>query len=388
MCKKNILIVIIAGILILTKNPAIISADGEAIYADAEIEDTSKAYVLMEAGTGAVLQSKSEEECVPIGTLNKIMTVLLVEEAIDGGKLTLDTEVRASPYANSMKQAVIWLNVGEKMRVEDLLKGVIIGNANDASVALAEAVAGTERDFVIRMNVRAKEIGMVNTIFKNCTGYDEDGQYSTAYDVAVMTRELIKHEGLHRYMTCWMDSLRSGATELVNTNRLVRTYDGIIGVKAGNSDAAGNCLSAAAKRKDVTYISIVLGSCDKDSVFAEGKKLLNIGFSGYQIIKPDLPDELSAPFPVSGGVGKEILIYVRDFKDLVIPNGSFKNIRCEYKINEQIEAPVEINQKIGEITFYLNDKELYKTDLVSINKVEKMTFFKALGILTRNLFTF
>ncbi|HNX64635.1 MAG TPA: D-alanyl-D-alanine carboxypeptidase family protein [Oscillospiraceae bacterium] len=385
--KKNIFGLFIA-FAILTGISVNIFADGEVIPAGKEFKPDSRASILMEASTGTVLYENNSSEPLPIGTLNKIMTVLLVSEAIDGGKLSHDTTVTASKYANSMKQAVIWLNVGEKMSVSDLLKGVIIGNANDASIALAEAVAGTEEAFVGMMNSRAKELGMMNTNFKNCTGLDVEGQGSCAYDVALMSRELIKHKDLYGYMTCWMDSLRNGATEIVSTNVLVKSYKGIIGIKAGYTAAAANCLSVAATRDGVTYIAVVLGCADKDSRFTEGKNLLNTGFSNYQVVKPDVPEELSQPLKVKGGVEKEIVPEIQDYRNIVIPNGQFKNVKCEYQINEKIEAPVEDKQIIGEISFFLDDKLIYKSNLISSCEIEKMSITKALSILTKSLFTF
>lgn len=363
-------------------------ADGQAIMVASEFVPDSKASILMEQSTGDVLAEKNSSEKMQIGTLNKIMTALLVAESIDNGKLGYDTMVTTSNHANSMKQAVIWLNVGEKMSVDDLLKGMIVGNANDASVALAEAVSGTEPDFVKRMNNKAVELGMINTYFKNCTGIDDEAQYSTAYDVALMSREIVKHTDLHKYMTCWMDHIRNGETEIVNTNRLVKTYKGIIGIKASYTNLSLNCLSVAATRNNMTYVSVVLGCKDKDSRFTEAKNLMDKGFSSYKSVTPKIPEELLQPVHVSGGVEHEVFPKIENLKNIVSTNEQIKNIKCEYTIEENLKAPIRENDKIGEISFYLNDKLVYTTNLLASSEISDMTFYRALCILTKNMFRF
>lgn len=364
-------------------------ADGEEVIpASKETAITAKSAVLMEASTGQVLFEQQAQEKLPVGTLNKIMTVLLVAEAIDNGDISLTDLITASSSANAATGAVIWLNVGEKMSVEELLKGVIIGNANDASVALAEAIAGTESAFVSKMNVRAQELGMSNTNFANSTGYDADEQYSTAYDVALMSRELIKHTNMYQYMTCWMDSVRNGETSVVNANVLVKNYNGIIGVKAGYSEKAKNCLSAAATRNDVTYIAVVLGCDDKDIRFSETKMLMNNGFANYQVESPNVPSDVLKPIKIKGGTAREVGIKVESLANIVIPNGTFKDITNEVTLPEELVAPVKNNQVIGEIAFYRGDTLIYKSNLLAINDVEEMTLFKALDVLFKNMLQF
>ncbi|MEG0615113.1 MAG: D-alanyl-D-alanine carboxypeptidase family protein, partial [Oscillospiraceae bacterium] len=382
---KKILLPIAFSALLLIFPALNILADGTAIPV-IEQQFSSKAYLLMEASTGQVLKEYDAQTPLPIGTLNKIMTVLLVAEAIDAKKLNLDDLVTTSAKANSMKQAVIWLKTGEKMSVKDLLKGVIIGNANDASVALAEAVATTEDDFVKLMNARAKELGMANTVFKNCTGYDVENQGSTAYDVALMTRELLHHQFLYEYMTCWTDNLRNGETSLVNSNVLVKNYNGIIGVKAGFSEAAGNCLSAAATRDGMTYIAVTLGNADKDARFSEAKALMNSGFSGYKLHSPTFSSDVLSPIKVKGGVENEALVRAENLVSLVIPKGTEKDIRTEVSLPETIEAPVAEAQIVGEISFFRGDAFLFKTNLIAIYGIKEMTVGEALCILLKNVF--
>lgn len=372
--------------------PIQIFADGledeEVIPAAKDIPISSNGAILMEATTGQVLFEQQAHDKLPIGTLNKIMTVLLVAEAIDRGELALTDTITAGNNAFSAKGAVIWLSAGEKMSVDDLLKGVIIGNANDASIALAEALSGTQEAFVDQMNARAAEIGMSNTVFRNCAGYDTEDQYSTAYDVALMSRELIKHNFLYPYMTCWMDELRGGATSIVNTNILVKNYNGIIGIKAGYSEAARNCLAAAAKRDDSTYIAVVLGCEDKDARFSEAKSLMNSGFSNYQVASPTVPSEVLTPIPVTGGTAQKVGVRVENQVNIVIPNGTLNEITHEAVLPERLEAPVKEGQIIGEISFYRNDQLLYKSNLLATAPVDEMTLFKAFSILLKRMVRF
>lgn len=366
-----------------------LSADGEEVIpAAADVEISSKAALLMEVSTGQILYEKDAHVPLPIGTLNKIMTTLLVAEAVEDGKLTLTDEITASAKANSMKQAVIWLRVGEKMSVDDLLKAVIIGNANDAAVALAEAVCGTEEAFVKKMNSRARELGMSGTVFKNCTGYDEENQGSTAYEVALMSRELLKHRFLYPYMTCWTTDLRGGETSVVNANVLVKSYEGVIGVKAGHSEAAGHCLVSAAERDGTAYMAVVLGSSDKDSRFREAKSLMNSAFANYQIISPTIPSEVFKAIPVTHGVSSEVGIRAENLSSIVIRSGTLKDLRTEVLLPKRITAPVKAGQVLGEVDFYHGDRLVYKKKLMALSDVEKLTPYKAFVKLFKNTFDF
>lgn len=386
--RKMVLLFTVFVFAFVFCNPLNIHADGmeeEVIPASGEMNITSKAAVLMEASTGQVLFERQAQERLPIGTLNKIMTVLLVAEAIDRGEMKLTDMVTAGSNAFSATGAVIWLTAGEKMSVEELLKGVIIGNANDASIALAEALAGSQEAFATKMNQRAAELGMSNTNFINCTGYDAENQYSTAYDVALMSRELVKHKTMHPYMTCWMDSVRGGSTSVVNANVLVKNYNGIIGVKAGYTEASRNCLSAAATRNDMTYIAVVLGCEDKDIRFSEAKMLMNSGFANYQVVSPTVPSEVLSPIKVTGGTARQVALKVENPASLVVPNGTSKDITHEAVLPEKLSAPVQAGQVIGRISFYRGDKLLYESNLVAAEGVEEMTFFKAFDVLFNNM---
>lgn len=345
--------------------------------------------VLIEVETKTILTSVNGNIKIPIGTMAKLMTVFLAAEAIENGKLTLESVKKTSVYANSMQGAQIWLMPGEEMTISDLLKGVIIGNANDASVSIAEAVAGTEDKFVKEMNNKAIELGMNNTSFTNCNGYyDDSKQISTATDLAILVSKLSEFENMKGYFTCWLDYLRDGATELVNANTLVRSYEGLTGFKAGYTDSSGFCVAAGAERNGVSYVSIVMGCDDKDMSFTEAKRLLNNGFTGYQKIKPDMPKNIPQVIRVKGGIKKEIPLSINEIKDIIIPNGSSKSVTSKVIVPDYIYAPVEKGQAVGEIQFYKNEKLLFAVDITAADDSYIMNLKKAVSIMFKFISTF
>lgn len=351
-------------------------------------EEKISSEILIDGNTGQVLYENNSDKPVHIGSLNKLMTVLIVAEEIESGKLSLNDELTAGKNAFNETGAVIWLETGEKMLVSDLLKGVVIGNANDACIVFAEKISGSEKDFVKLMNQKTKEIGMKNTVFTDCKGTGVGNQHSTAYDISLLTKELIKYEFLIPYMTTYIDELRNGSTQLVNTNTLVRNYDGILGVKAGYSDKTGYSLSAVAQRGDSVFISVVIGYDEKEECIKKGKNLLDKGFSSYETIRPTVPTELMSGVKVKNSTIKNILVKPEILSETTIPIGCYDDIEYEITLPEYLEAPVLKNQKIGEITYYLYDKEIYKTDIIATDSAEKMTFFNALLILLKSAISF
>ena len=239
--------------------------------------------VLMESSTGKVLFEKNPHEQRPCASVTKVMTLLLVFEAVDSGKLSLDDEITASEHAAGMGGSDIWLEKGETMSADDMIKATVVVSANDAAVALAEHISGSEDAFVEKMNSRAKELGMNDTVFKNCNGLDEEGHITSAYDVALMSRELTKHEKIFDYTSIWLDNLRGGKTQIVNTNKLLKTYNGITGLKTGTTNDAGCCMSATATRGDVSLISVVLGCKTGKERFADAAALLDYGFANVSV---------------------------------------------------------------------------------------------------------
>lgn len=341
-------------------------------------------YLLMNAETHTVLEELNGYEKVPVGTMSKLMTILLAAESVNEGKFTLDTMLTVSSNVNLTGGAVVWLTQGEQMSVRDLLKSVIIGNANDASITLAEAVSGAEQNFVMDMNARAFELNMRNTIFCSASGFDSNDS-SSAYDLALLCSELSKHDFLKEYMTCWMDKVRNGETEVVNENKLVRTYDNMIGFKAGHSEQAGNCLAVGAEKNNSVYIAVVLGYPDKDQRFSLGKSLLDKGFANYKVTDPVFSTEHLMPLKVSGGVDSAVQIEARELKSIIVSKTNADNISSVIFLPEYITAPVKKNQIVGTVGFYVDDTLLYETDLVTTNSVDAMTVSKAFKLIWTKL---
>ena len=337
----------------------------------------AKSAILMERSTGTVLFEHDADTQMPPASITKIMTLLLVFEAIESGKLTFETEVTASEHACSMGGSQIWLEPGEVFTVHEFLKAAAISSANDACVALAEAVSGTEETFVELMNSRAAELGMVNTVFKNCTGLDAEGHLSTARDIAIMSAELLSHPDIKNYSTVWMDSLRNGETELTNTNRLVRFYKGCTGLKTGSTDEAGCCLSASAERDGMELISVTLGSPNTDERFAAARKLLDYGFANYSVVQMETPADALKDIPVIHGTADSVKPVFDVPKSFLLKKGQEQQIEQKVELPENIEAPVEAGQVIGKVRVYLNGGKIGEYNIVAEAAVERMNFFTA-----------
>lgn len=352
-------------------------------------EEYTFCYVLIEAEGKAVISSENENTKVPVGTMAKLMTVLLTAEYIENGSAALTDTLKTSSYANSMQGAQIWLMPGEEITVDELLKAVIIGNANDASVVLAEKIAGSEEKFTEMMNDKAEEIGMNNTAFTNCSGYyDENKQISTAYDLAVLCSELAKHDFLREYFICWRDFVRDGKTELVNSNEMVKYYKGICGYKASFTESSGYCIAAAAERNGTTYITVILGCDDKNKCFTKSENLLNSAFSEYTVFKPELPDRMPTEIAVRGGLSKTVSIEYGDVRKVVLPNSAVSSLSSKVIMPEYIYAPVQKGCKVGEIQFFRNDKLMFCVDIVTKENINEINVIKSLGILLKKLLTF
>ncbi len=355
-------------------------AFGTTAFADG-LSISAKSAILVERSTGRVLFEYEADTQMPPASITKIMTLLLVMEAIENGKLTMETQVTASEHACSMGGSQIWLEPGEIFTVHELLKAAAIASANDACVALGEAVSGTEEAFVELMNQRAGELGMKNTVFQNCTGLDAEGHLSTARDIAIMSAELLKHEKIKDYSTVWMDSLRNGETELTNTNKLVRFYKGCTGLKTGSTDGAGCCLAASAEREGMELISVTLGSGNTDERFASGRKLLDYGFANFALAVPVPPAEELHEIPVIHGTAESIMPVFDTPENYLLPKGQETLIEQKVELPESLEAPVEKGQVIGKVKVSLNGGEIGEYNIIAGEGAEKMSFFAALRIL-------
>lgn len=342
----------------------------------------AKSAILMEESTGNILYESNPDERLPIASVTKVMTMLLIMEAVDSGKISLDDMVTVSENAISYGGSTMFLETGEQLTVNDMLKGIAVASANDGCVAMAEHLAGSESAFVDMMNEKAKKLGMENTHFMNTNGLDEDDHYSSARDVAIMSRELMKHETIFNYTSIWMDTLRGGKFQLANTNKLIRFYDGANGLKTGSTSKALCCLSAAAKRNDMQLIAVVLGAPTSAERFASAKSLLDYGFANYAVNTQITAGDEVQKIAVEKGVDKEVDVVAGDSCSTLVKKGQEDNITKEIKIDETITAPIEAGQKIGTMTISRDGEVIADIDLNASSAVEK----KGIGLIIKDFF--
>ncbi len=342
----------------------------------------AKSAILMEESTGNILYESNPDERLPIASVTKVMTMLLIMEAVDSGKISLDDMVTVSENAMSYGGSTMFLETGEQLTVNDMLKGIAVASANDGCVAMAEHLAGSESAFVDMMNEKAKELGMENTHFMNTNGLDEDDHYSSSRDVAIMSRELMKHETIFNYTSIWMDTLRGGKFQLANTNKLIRFYDGANGLKTGSTSKALCCLSAAAKRNDMQLIAVVLGAPTSAERFASAKSLLDYGFANYAVNTQITAGDEVQKIAVEKGVDKEVGVVAGDSCSTLVKKGQEDNIIKEIKIDETITAPIEAGQKIGTMTISRDGEVIADIDLNALSSVEK----KGIGLIIKDFF--
>ncbi len=331
--------------------------------------------LLMEKATGTVLFAKDEHTPREGASVTKVMTLLLTMEAIDSGALSYDDTVTGSAHAASMGGSQIWLKEGEQMRVEDLIKAVCVVSGNDAAVALGEHLAGSEEAFVERMNARAKELGMNDTHFLNCTGLPAEGHVTSAYDIALMSRELILHHpDIRRFTTIWMDSLRDGESLLVNTNKLVRFYPGATGLKTGSTSSAKYCISATAEKDGMELIAVVLGGSTSDKRFADAKALLNYGFAAYTLL-PVVPESPLPAVPVTLGVRRQVQAVLPQGSVLLLEKNRANALTQSLTLSETLEAPVEQGDTLGSLDLFTADGTLLSSlPLLAGESVARLTW--------------
>ena len=341
-----------------------------------ELAVESRACLLMEKTTGQVLYAVNEHEQLEPASVTKIMTLLLVMEAIDSGALRYEDMVTASARACSMGGSQIWLKENEQMAVEDMLKAVCVASANDASVALAEHLAGSMEAFVDKMNQRAGELGMNDTHFVNPTGLPAQGHVTSAYDIALMSRELIlNHPDIRRFTTIWMDTLRNGEFGLNNTNKLIRFYEGATGLKTGSTDAAQYCLSATAERGGMELIAVILKSPTSPQRFESAKVLLNYGFAAYSLVTVDPPGALH-DIPVTLGDAASVTPRMAGDNTLLTLKEKAGNIDVQVELEEELAAPVEEGQELGRMTVVSGGETLAEIPLVAERSVARLTYWQ------------
>lgn len=344
----------------------------------ADVDDKSinaKSVVLMDLDSKKVLYAKDENERLSPASVTKIMSILLILEALDNGKIKLTDKISASKNAVSMGGSQIWLEVGETMTVDELLKAVVVASANDACSALGEYVGGSSTGFVKMMNDRAKVLGLKNTSFENCTGLDDTtkNHYSSAYDLGVIACEVMKHSKVLDYTTIWLDSLRNGETELNNTNKLVNTFDGITGLKTGTTSNAGFCVCATASRDNMNLVAVVLGSDTSEHRFETASYLLDWGFANFECVKPKVDAKKIKPVKVMGGVEKSVTPKYKA-SSIMLEKG-YDKLEYKYNILESVKAPVKKNQILGNIEILSNNKTISKINLYSNNSIAKIDFY-------------
>ena len=343
------------------------------------VEVSAPSALLMEKETGAILYAKDEHAKLEPASVTKVMTLLLTMEAIDAGLLDYETMVTASAHACSMGGSQIWLKENEQMSVHDMLKAVCVVSANDCAVALGEAVAGSEESFVEKMNQRAAELGMNDTHFCNATGLPAEGHVTSAHDIALMSRELmLKHPKIREYTTIWMDSLRGGESQLVNTNKLIRFYEGATGLKTGSTDAARYCLSATAERKGMELIAVIMKGETSEKRFEDAKALLNHGFSTYAL-KTVTPQTPLAPIPVELGTQATCQPVLGEGATLLLEKAKAADLRQSVEIAENLTAPVAAGDELGRLTVTTAEGETVAViPIVAGETVERLTFSQVL----------
>ena len=343
----------------------------------AEMEVSAKSAVLMDVATGTVLFEKNAHEALAPASVTKIMTMLLIMEAIDSGSITYDDMVTASEAAAAKGGSQIYLKAGEQMSVSEMLKSIAVSSANDCACAMAEHLSGSEGAFVDRMNQRAKELGMEDTHFVNCTGLDDSPEAArhrtSAYDIALMSRELLgKHPDIKKYTTIWMDTIRGGAFGLSNTNKLIRFYPGATGLKTGFTSGAGYCLSATAEREGLELIAVTMG-CESAKIRnAACKSMLDYGFANYALVSPD-PEDIPS-VPVVLGKEKDVSPELSGARQLLIPKAKKAGITQSVSLEESVNAPVEKGAVLGTLTVKSGEETLLEIPLSAAKAVEKLTF--------------
>ncbi len=347
--------------------------------AAAELEVAAPSAILMETATGKVLFEKNAHERLAPASVTKIMTLLLVMEALESGRIGWDDTVTASEAAANKGGSQVYLEAGEQMTMDEMIKSVVVASANDCATALAEQIAGSEASFVAMMNRRAEELGMKQTHFVNCTGLDDDADaaehLTSAYDIALMSRELLKHDDIRKYTTIWMDTVRNGEFGLSNTNKLVRFYSGATGLKTGYTSTAGHCLAASARRDGVEYVAVVLHCGSSQERFQSARQLLDHGFANYTLLQPEPGEDIPAVPVVLGNTDKVIPV-VSDSTPLLIEKGQERSITTQVEVAAEVTAPVEAGQRLGTMTIRSDGEPLAAIALVAPQNIARRTWWQ------------
>lgn len=368
---------------------AVISENGKQSIVPAGTNDFDvpcSAAILIDEDSGTVLYEKNADERRPIASITKVMTLLLTFEALEEGKISLEDYVPISEHAYSMGGSQIWLEPGEQMSLNDMLKAICVSSANDAAVAVAEYVGGSEPAFVQKMNEKAAALGMTQTHFENACGLDQEGHLSSARDVAIMSREmLLHHTEVRDYCSIWTDTLRDGATQLVNTNKLLKSYSGITGLKTGTTSKAGVCISASAERDDLRLIAVVLGSASGKERFEAATALLDYGFANYENAVAELPEDAPATLPVTRGTTDAVTLQYDAPQKCLMPKGQGKTLEVTVELPEVLQAPVKMGAQIGTVHLTNGGEELQTFSITAAQDVDALSFGYCFGLLVQSL---
>lgn len=343
--------------------------------------------ILIEQNTGQILYEHNIHERLHPASVTKIMSLLLIMEALDSGKITLDTQIPCSSNAANMGGSQIWLDTTEKLTVNDMLKAIAVVSSNDCVVAMAEYIGGTEENFVQMMNTRAKELGMNDTTFKNCHGLDEDEHLTSAYDIALMSRELLmNHPAITNYSTIWTDTLRNGKSALSNTNKLVRNYSGCTGLKTGSTSLALFNLSASATRDGLSLIAVIMKAPTSALRFSNASTLLDYGFNTYSYKSFGSQGDVVKNINVTKGISTNVNAVYENPPSFLVKKGEESNITYEISLKDSVQAPIEKGQQLGTITYSLNGSNISTVNLVAENSIEKIDLLNMSKFIFNNWF--
>ena len=375
MLKKRLLALALCCVLAAALcMPAFAEPLAAGRFALPDFDVPCRAAVLIDLSSGTVLYEKEPDTPMPIASITKVMTLLLTFEAIDAGKVSLQDTVPVSDHAYNMGGSQIWLEPGETFTLDEMIKAICVSSANDAAVAVAEFIGGSEPAFAELMNQKAAELGMVNTTFKNACGLDEAGHLSTARDVAIMSREmLLKHPQITDYTTIWMDTLRGGATQLLNTNKLLKRYQGVTGLKTGTTSGAGVCISASASRDGLDLLAVVLGASSSGERFDAATALLDYGFANFENAAAPAPQNAPASLPVTGGARDSVQLEYEAPEKLLVQKGEGASLTAVLDLPETLAAPLAAGQQVGTVTVYSGETALGSWPVTAAQEVAPMT---------------
>ena len=375
MLKKRLLALALCCVLAAALcMPAFAEPLAAGRFALPDFDVPCRAAVLIDLSSGTVLYEKEPDTPMPIASITKVMTLLLTFEAIDAGKVSLQDTVPVSDHAYNMGGSQIWLEPGETFTLDEMIKAICVSSANDAAVAVAEFIGGSEPAFAELMNQKAAELGMVNTTFKNACGLDGAGHLSTARDVAIMSREmLLKHPQITDYTTIWMDTLRGGQTQLLNTNKLLKRYQGITGLKTGTTSGAGVCISASASRDGLDLLAVVLGAASSNERFYAATALLDYGFANFENVTAPAPENAPASLPVTGGAEETVELQYAAPQKLLVQKGEGSALTAELELPQALAAPLAAGQQVGTVTVRSGETVLGSWPVTAAGEVQPMT---------------